>query len=227
MILVTGDTHGIIGLEKIRFACKTHKLSNRDYVIIAGDFGCIWDEKSLNFNLIQLSLVPCNILFVDGNHENYDLLNSFPLKKWNGGYVHHITKNVIHLTRGQIFNIEGKKLLSLGGAESSDKHLRIRNLSWWEQESITQQNIQEAFSNLKNYDYTIDYVISHTCPVKYCTKNLCKDNVNKEVGQSEYFLDIIENNCKYKSWLFGHWHKDINIIQNKVVCLYQNFIKLE
>ncbi len=226
MILVTGDTHGIIGLDKIRFACKTHKLSNRDYIIIAGDFGCIWDEKSLNSNLIQLSLVPCNILFVDGNHENYDLLNGFPLRKWNGGLVHHITNNVLHLTRGQIFSIEGKKFLSLGGAESSDKHLRARNLSWWEQESITQQDIQLALSNLEKYNNMVDYIVSHTCPLKYYTKELCKGNPNKEVGQSEGFLDFIEKICQYKTWFFGHWHKDVNIIKNKVVCLYQDIVKL-
>ena len=59
-------------------------------------------------------------LFVDGNHENFDRLYEYPVEEWHGGKVHKIRPSVIHLMRGQIFEIEGKSIFTFGGASSHD-----------------------------------------------------------------------------------------------------------
>lgn len=65
--------------------------------------------------------VPFTILFVAGNHDNYNMIEQYPLSNWNGGKVRQIIQDkVIYLERGQIYNIEGKTFFCLGGASSHD-----------------------------------------------------------------------------------------------------------
>ena len=115
MIYITGDTHGLIDFEKLlRFAKKNKHLTKKDYIIICGDFGGVWDKATLEEVLDKFSALPFTILFVDGNHENFDMLNAYPVEKWNSGKVHKIREDIIHLMRGQVFEIEGKVILWIG-----------------------------------------------------------------------------------------------------------------
>ena len=59
-------------------------------------------------------------LFVSGNHENYDLLRSYPTSVWHGGLVQPIRPSVLLLMRGQLYEICGKKVFTMGGASSHD-----------------------------------------------------------------------------------------------------------
>ena len=120
MIYITGDTHG----DYSRFTNEEFplqaELTKDDYVIICGDFG-IWDNSRIeNYNFDFLESRPFTTLFVDGNHENYDLLDSYPVSEWHGGKVQIIRPNIIHLMRGQIYEIEGKKYFVMGGAACHD-----------------------------------------------------------------------------------------------------------
>jgi hypothetical protein len=63
---------------------------------------------------------PLRPLFVSDNHENCDLLASFPVSEWNGGKVQFIKPSVIHLMRGQVFTIDSRKFFTMGGATSHD-----------------------------------------------------------------------------------------------------------
>ena len=110
MIYLTGDTHA----EFNRFSRKIFDASENDYVIICGDFGGVWNESSYQkYWLDWLAAKPWTTLFVDGNHENYDLLASYPVSQWHGGKVHYIRPNVIHLMRGQVFVIDGLRFFRL------------------------------------------------------------------------------------------------------------------
>ena len=55
-----------------------------------------------------------------GNHENFDRLYQYPVEDWHSGKVHKIRESVLHLMRGQVFEIEEKKIFSFGGASSHD-----------------------------------------------------------------------------------------------------------
>ena len=105
MVFVTGDTHG----EFHRFSTKRFPeqktMSHDDYVIICGDFGGLWnDSKEERHNLDWLNEKPFTTLWVA---ENYDLLNSFPVEQWHGGTIHRIRPNILHLMRGQVYDIDG------------------------------------------------------------------------------------------------------------------------
>ncbi len=111
MLYITGNMHG----EMARFEdSRLRKLKKGDTLIVCGDFGFLWDggpkeEK----NLKKLGSKKYQILFVDGTHENFDLLDSYPISDWNGGKVQQISGNLYHLMRGQVYTLEGKKSLPL------------------------------------------------------------------------------------------------------------------
>ena len=137
MIYVTGDTHGLIDVEKVskyRFP-DGEKLSKADYLIICGDWGGLFFNNDRDKTVIDFwENKPYTVLWVDGNHENFDLINTYPVEEWNGGKVHFIRPTVIHLMRGQVYIIDGKKIFTFGGGLSIDKAKRQAYVSWWPQE---------------------------------------------------------------------------------------------
>jgi predicted phosphodiesterase len=122
MIYITGDTHG----DRKRLSrFNLRQLKEGDTLIICGDFGFMWnDTKQEREFLMNLGKRKYNICFIDGTHENFDLLNNYEISQWNGGKVHKIYGNLYHLMRGQIFEIEGQRIFTMGGGESSDIDIR-------------------------------------------------------------------------------------------------------
>ena len=83
MICVTGDLHGDISRFK---SPVLKKLRRGDALIITGDFGCIWDgSKKEKKMLKKLGKKKYNVLFAEGVHENFDLLEEYPVEQWCGG----------------------------------------------------------------------------------------------------------------------------------------------
>ena len=92
-----------------------------------GDFDILFDFNLLeNYCIDKLKKRNYTILFIDGNHENFKKLNKYNTEEWNGGKVHKIKDNIIHLTRGQIFNIDGNTFFTMGGGISHKKELLKR-----------------------------------------------------------------------------------------------------
>ena len=165
-VFVTGDVHGYpIRFDQSNLEAMGLNLTENDKVIICGDFGLPWygdeeEERCLNW----LAAKPFEILFIDGNHENFDLLYQFPVEERYGGKVHRVRSNVYHLMRGEIYEIEGKTFFAFGGATSVDRHCRIEFVSWWSQENFSRDEFENAVENLEKVDFTVDYVLTHTAP---------------------------------------------------------------
>lgn len=108
-VYITGDIHGDPSRLSINSFVEQKELDKNDYVIIAGDFGLIWSQDPNNKNekywLNWLDNKPFTTLFVDGNHENFDRLNNFPISEWKGGRVHKIRESVIHLMRDEFLYV--------------------------------------------------------------------------------------------------------------------------
>jgi len=123
MIYVTGDTHGDIRRLNSESFPEQKEMTKDDYVIILGDFGLVWEQeesKEEKHWLDWLERKPFTTLFVDGNHENFARLNVYLEEEWHGGTVHRIRPSVIHLMRGYVYDIDGAKCFSFGGAPSHD-----------------------------------------------------------------------------------------------------------
>ena len=222
MIFVTGDLHGHIDKSKLntKFFPQQKELTKNDFVIIAGDFGGIWDEsRSENWLLKWLEKKRFTTLFVDGNHENFDLLNQYPVTTWNGGKVHEIRPGIIHLMRGQVFQIEGMKFFTFGGADSVDKHYRKEGISWWPQERPTDEEFVEGMENLEKHNYSIDYVISHTAPLNVVEQLTACSTL---LDPATIMLSVFQEKISFKRWYFGHFHQDTTL--GNYTALYQEVV---
>lgn len=163
MICITGDTHG----EAERFVTigREYGLTEEDTLIVAGDFGCVFglgerDEQKLD----TLAALPYTILFLDGNHECFPRIYAYPVEQWQGGTVHRLRPNILHLMRGQIYELEGKKIFTMGGGYSIDRMLRRPGVSWWPEEMPSAREYEEAWENLRRHDLKVDVIISHAAP---------------------------------------------------------------
>ena len=82
MIYVTGDTHGDFRrFTKHEIMNLPYKVTKKDYMIVCGDFGFLWKkDKTFEYNLDWLSSLPFTLLWVQGNHENYNMIEEYPLE---------------------------------------------------------------------------------------------------------------------------------------------------
>lgn len=162
-----------------------------------------------------------------GNHENFEALNRYPVSEWNGGKVHIIRPNIIHLMRGQIFTIEKKTFFTFGGGISIDKCRRMPYVSWWPEEEPSTAEINEAFNNLEQINYKVDYVITHAAPESIMRNDLCKIHPMLMVDcATEKLLNEIYQKLDFKMWFCGHYHMDSWIHSCKLQVLYNYVIKL-
>lgn len=232
MIYVTGDTHRKIDN---RFSEKPlTKLTEKDYLIILGDFGGVWyDDESDNLFLSYFEKQKYTTLFIDGNHENHKKLNDFPVEIWNGGKVHKIKNNIFHLMRGQIFNIDGYKIFTFGGAYSIDKHLRTEFIDWWKEEEGNYEEMNEAFDNLEKENNQVDFILTHAGPASKLKNFFNYFGMNFTSSSTEKFLDEINNKVNYKHWFCGHYHENVNLgwfskekDDYKITILYNKIINI-
>ena len=226
MIYITGDTHGEIDIGKLNSKNfpQGNNLTKDDYMIILGDFGFIWkneSDKTEEYWMKWFKNKPWTTLFIDGNHCNFTRLNNYPVSIWNGGKVHKINDSVIHLMRGQIFNIDNKSIFAFGGAESYDKEYRTDGISWWKEEIPNYAEVNEALTNLEKVNNCVDIILTHTCPHTFSYELV------HEVSEdpTETILDEFYKIINYKSWYFGHWHTDKKF-DEKHFCLYDKILPL-
>lgn len=221
MIYVTGDTHGDISRFK-ESAFK--KLKKGDVLIVCGDFGFIWDgsrrEKSV---LKKLAEKDFTIAFIDGCHENFDILESIPVTEWCSGKARLISRNIVHLMRGQVYTIQDKKIFTFGGGHSQDFDFRRDSTNWWEREQPTHSEILEAIRNLDEHSNIVDYIITHEPPASL--KDCLGVDVFQRLEVHAFFEDIIKV-CSYKKWYFGKCHIDKHI-PIKFYAIFNNITPLK
>jgi len=247
-IFITGDTHIPYDISKLNSKNfpEGKKLTKDDYVIILGDFGLLWNYKEtgvcVESNPIDnhwskdeiywkkwLEEKPWTTLFIDGNHENYDRLNTYPItENWNGGKVQKISDSIIHLMRGEVYTINDMKFLTFGGATSTDRgtfmgeeqaKLDIHKY-WWPEELPTQYEIDNAINNLQKVDFKVDYILTHTLP-----NNLLMSLYFYDFDRLTSFLWNIYDMTKFKTWFCGHFHDDRQV-NYKTQVLYNTIIEL-
>lgn len=231
MIYLTGDTHGQSDIFKLfpdSFP-DGKNLTRDDYMIICGDFGGVWfgDERD-DARLEFYEEKKYTILFVDGNHENFEALNKYPILEWHGGKTHIIRPNIIHLMRGQIFDIDGKKFFTFGGGISIDKANIIPYISWWPEEEPSYNEINEALDNLNKVGNKVDYIITHAAPESIMRNELCKLQPMYKINcPTEKFLNEIYQKIEFEMWFCGHYHMDVWLHSYKLQVLYNNIVKLK
>lgn len=228
-IFVTGDTHG----EQGRIIEFDRNLTEGDYLIVCGDWGYLFEDSFQERRFLDdLEARPYTILFVDGNHENFPAIYSFPEEVWNGGRIHRIRKNIIHLERGQVFEVEGLKFFTFGGGYSLDKTSRTEGRSWWSEELPSLAEYEEGKENLSKHNWTVDYIITHTVNSESIKVLAAMERfgeikpMTSDEAPLNFYLEEIRELTSYKEWFFGHFHRDKRIGYTRQTCLWFDVIKL-
>ena len=248
-IVITGDTHGTFDIGKVVRYFNEHEdeYTRDDYLIICGDVGICGFSAAYEANTRAVfRSLPVTTLFIDGNHENFEQLNSYAVEQWNGGKVHIIEDNMIHLMRGQIFELEGSRFFTMGGAKSHDiedgilepdapdferrlmmlqrkprARYRINHISWWAQELPSDEEYAEARRNLDAVGWQVDYIITHCAP----TSIALMGTRHNEADRLTDFLQEVQERAKYHYWLFGHYH-DNKAIDQKHILLWEQIVRV-
>ena len=227
MLYYVGDFHGD------PFQYDFSDLKEGDILFQLGDFGILWDEEFTNeemTNLKKLGNADFETIVILGNHENYDIIETLPITFHYGAecwyYKNSDMEKPIYFPKaGEIMGIDGNRILCIRGAESTDKHLRVEGISWWKQEKLSVDEIDNIFEKLQSVNFQVDYVLSHTGP-----KSIVKEMMGPFLGylkscQVSQVLEGVYFNLdkeRLKGWYFGHFHENIRFIDNNshFVCHY-------
>lgn len=227
MIYITGDCHRDFERFNMSIFPEQREMTKEDFVIVCGDFGGVWNKKEESkeetWLMDWLDCKSFTTLFVDGNHENFDRLYDYPVEEWHGGKVHKIRPSVIHLMRGQVFDIDGKSIFTFGGASSHDiaggilepddsdfkkkkkkldrgwRPYRINHVSWWKQELPSVEEMEEGRKNLATHDNKVDFIVTHCCSSS--TQILLGGSMYKPDIETTYLEEIYQT-TSFKKWFF-------------------------
>lgn len=175
-------------------------------IVQVGDFG--FDFKTNFLNDINELLSERNMIlfFVDGNHENFHVLFTYPISEKTG--TRHLRERVIHLPRGHRWEWDGISFLALGGAHSIDKFNRRPGHTWWPEESLSFQEVDRACAGGH-----ADVMITHDCPTGVEIPGLTKTSgygwPESMVRASEAHRDTLRIVCdevKPHRLIHGHYH---------------------
>jgi hypothetical protein len=219
-LFVCGDTHIPHDIKKLssRNWAEQSELTKDDVLIQLGDFGGIWYPetsgkiKEQNYWLDWIVNKKYTMAVVLGNHENYDIINELPTEERWGGTVKVINRpegKIFILERGAIYTINGRKILTIGGAASIDKIYRKEGISWWADEVLSFDEENRTLDLIKE-NPVVDYVLTHTCPQRILHNFIHQtfETIGKFKCPVANFLDEVDNRVEFKEWHFGHMHMD-------------------
>lgn len=231
MIYFTGDVHRQVNdlLRKLDYKQIPH--SSDQIIILLGDVGvnyvgdisdCVEKQKLQDSGRTYFC--------IHGNHEmRPERLFAYKTSKWNGGsvYVEDEYPNLIFAKDGEVYDLEHKKFLVLGGAYSVDKYYRqMMGYRWFADEQISQKRKTEILSYVKQLK-KVDIVLSHTCPEQWQPTDLFLSGLDQSTvdKSTEEWLSEVEKNLEYDHWLFAHFHANRKI-NEKVTMLFKDIISL-
>ena len=226
MIYITGDTHG--RFERVEQLCERFGTSREDILIILGDAGINFsggrhDRMKKEF----LDSLPITIFAIHGNHEQRPYTSdTYKEKQWHGGTVYYEEEypDLLFAKDGEVFELDGKKAIVMGGAYSVDKMMRLMyGYGWWPDEQPSEEIKKDVERKLDELGWKVDLVLSHTTPLKYepvevFLKGIDQGNVDKS---TEEWLDGIEDRLDYGKWYCGHYHTEKKI--DRVEIMFENF----
>lgn len=219
MIYITGDTHrDFTRLDKMEF-------NKDDLLIILGDAGinyCLNEED----NKFKKYLKKYNVKMfcIRGNHEERpENISTYKEIDMFGGkvFIEEDYPYLIFAKDGEEYNIDGKRVLVIGGAYSVDKEYRLMyGYKWFKDEQLTKEEMDKIYNKVKGKHF--DVVLTHTSPYKYEPVEVFLSGINQpKVDKSmEHFLDKIEESIKYDKWYCGHYHTEKGI--EKIEFMFEN-----
>lgn len=219
-----GDIHGnIFGImnwmEQVKES-KTKREQSRYYLCVLGDAGINYyldkrdrglkEQLQNRINDLKRNGIEVQILFVRGNHDcRPENIYTYHEQKVFGGVAYVETEefsDLLFLKDGEIYHIEDKAYLVLGGGYSKDFFKRILNNSgWWPDEQLSKEEWQKIFGQLDDEMSESVTILSHMLPKRVLT---WREEMEDGEILTEQFLDqVFERYQNYiQAWYAGHYH---------------------
>ena len=242
MIFVTGDTHGELDLAKLREDSwpKGYELTRDDFVVVVGDFGGVWSLGDRDAELLDWwESRPWTTLFVDGNHENHDAIDAFPVTHAFGGPVQPVPEHphVIHLMRGNMYQLplspsKEASVLVMGGARSTDREWRVEGRTWWSREMPSDEEYDRCTASLEAAGWRVDYVLTHEMPADLRMRALDWRYYPSLAGTTDRLTNYLQwvwerlDRDALRMWYAGHYHVDL-MAAEKCRVLYRDVVPMD
>ena len=167
---------------------------------------------------------------IHGNHERRpESLPYYDEQEWHGGnvYAEERYPNILFAKDGEVYDLNGRKAIAIGGAYSIDKARRIEGQSWWADEQPSPAIKARVEKALDLLNWQIDIVLSHTTPLKYEPVEVFFPGIDQsKVDKStEEWLGSIEDRLEYRKWYCGHYHTEKKI--DRLQIMFNDFTALE
>lgn len=225
---LTGDTHG--NFNRIDYFCKRMETTKDDILCILGDAGINYFLGKKDYKLKQLLQdMPITLFCVHGNHEERPFnIPSYTTKEWNGGIVYYEKEfpNILFPQDGEIFTINGKECLVIGGAYSVDKDYRIAHgWNWFKDEQPTKA-VKSYIEKIVTKHKKVNLVLTHTCPYDTMPRHMFLPFIDqsKVDNSTEEWLQNIANFITFDDWYFGHYHGRWN--NGKYHMLFEDYVEI-
>ncbi|MCQ2071088.1 MAG: hypothetical protein MJZ68_08150 [archaeon] len=209
---VTGDVWDEDDLLRVADDPVIRSMTKKDFLIILGSCGVIEPRQDLWTKALRFRELPCGILFLGGEKEDYDVLEEHPLFPWNGGMIQNVSKLVFRLCRGQRFSLFGKSVLTLGGRSSEVREDIGKYWTWWPEQCPSSIEVELAISNsLENTDYI--FTGDNPCSWKHSER------------PSSVALDGMVGKVSYCHWYF-YGDEDREYPEHNATSVHHNVIPL-
>lgn len=207
-ILVSGDSHCDINHLK-SISSKVQKF-DCEKVYIVGDFGFFPSDKGGLKFLDAISDLDFPVYFLAGNHEDWEILDKHveSTEPNDEGFI-EVHPNSFYAPTGHSWTWDGVKFLSVGGAYSIDRKRRVKFISWFPQEIITEEDVANCMGVGE-----VDVLLSHDGPAcadlslefasQYGDMREFWIEENTELNRQR--LQVIVDMTHPKYLVHGHWH---------------------
>lgn len=136
--------------------------------------------------------------------------------------------NLLFAKDGEVYDLDGRQALVIGGAYSVDKYYRLsRGWGWWADEQPSPEIKARVEASIEQMGWMVDIVLSHTTPLKYEPVEVFLPGIDQsKVDKStEEWLDSIEERLDYKKWYCGHYHTEKKI--DRLQIMFNDYAALE
>ncbi len=226
---ITGDKHR--QFRYVKQFCHDIQTRRKDVLIILGDSGFNYFGDARDDRLkAEAAALNITLFCLHGNKENRPQnIGTYGVRDFCGGRVFYEPRypNLLFAIDGETYTFEGRKYVVVGGAHSVDKMRCLeKGKPFFEDEMPDDAVKARVEETLRAQEYTIDGMMTHTCPMKYLPtemfmstrqnadskramlKPLFKPDVDRS---TEEWLDTIEEKLTYTVWFCGHYHVDKQI----------------
>lgn len=154
-----------------------------------------------------IDLAEVDLRFIDGNHENFDLLNP------DADEPVAVSENITYMPRGSRARLAGAELLFLGGASSIDKTWRTEGFDWWPGENITDEQTNRAVTAATDPGRpAVDILVTHeTTTEAFDVLSEASSHACEKAGEpagetNRAHLMTVRNAAAPRAHVHGHHH---------------------